>query len=333
MKVFAHHLYEYRKGLRNLILHTTLAQHRPQIEARLVKHGVDYVVYPLSNGRINVFFGAEECVEVIRRIGKDRLNDYTLEEDFMLGIMLGYDRLVQCRRYLLRHERQHDLPLGARHGVWPPPAPAPAGPPTPPAVRAGFTLIELLIVIGLLGALATLLLSTYSVNRTETLNDSIVQKELADIQAAFQRLEADCVLREEDYALVSRHGLAVLTTPGLLPSWDADRNRGWRGPYIVAEASRQINLGGSGISTVGQAPVAGGQEVSVVCTPQAKGGNDGHFYRVAPELDGGRIEQLWVVFPGDSGMMTGVPDVNSSDPAERDAFEQYPYKRRLLLRN
>ncbi|MDZ7616855.1 MAG: hypothetical protein U1E05_07625, partial [Patescibacteria group bacterium] len=180
----------------------------------------------------------------------------------------------------------------------------------------------------------TLLLTTLSVNRTETLDSSIVQKELADIQAAFQRLDADCVLKEDDYELVSRHGLAVLMQPGLLPAWEAERNRGWRGPYMAEEARRTVDLGGSSISTTGQAPVAGGQEVPVVCTPYVKGGNDGHFYRVVPQLDGdGAIEQLWVVFPGDSGLMTGVPDVNSSDPAEKDAFEQYPYKRRLLLRN
>ncbi len=342
MKVFAHHLYEYRKGLRNLILHTTLAANREQIEARLLKHGVDYVIYALGNGRIDVFFGADECVEAIRRIGKSCLTDYTPEEDFMLGIMLGYNRLAQCRRYLLRRQghARPALPDGRRPGVWREPAPvaAPA-----PAARAGFTLIELLIVLGILGALAALLLSTMSVNRTETLDNSIVQKELADIQAAFQQFEADCVLNEDDYELVSRYGLAVLMQYGCLPSgdnwsfgasWHADRGKGWRGPYMAEEARREIDLGESGISTAGQAPVAGGAEVPVVCTPYADGNNDGHFYRVVPELDGdGQIEQLWVVFPGDSGLTTGIPDVNSSDPAVREAFEQYPYKRRLLLRN
>ena len=115
MKVFQHHLYEYRKGLRNLILHTILADCRSRVEARLTKEGIAYEIYALSNGHMNVFFGAVECVNVIRAIGKSQLKDYTVQEDFILGIMLGYDRLLQCRRYLemvssgtLKHREQND---------------------------------------------------------------------------------------------------------------------------------------------------------------------------------------------------------------------------------
>lgn len=153
MKVFSDHLFEYRKGLRNLILHTTLAANRAPIEARLEKHGVDYVVYPLSNGRINVFFGAGECVETVRVIGKACLTDYSPEEDFVLGIMLGYDRLAQCRRYLVRREghARPKLPEGRQPGVWRESAPV-------RAIRAGFTPIALLIVLGVLAAVASLLL-------------------------------------------------------------------------------------------------------------------------------------------------------------------------------
>jgi len=100
MKVFCHHIYEYRKGLRNLILHTISADFQKRIEARLTKMGIAYQIYPLRNGNINVFFGAKECVEVIQAIGKPQLTEYTPEEDFILGTMLGYDRLIQCRRYL-----------------------------------------------------------------------------------------------------------------------------------------------------------------------------------------------------------------------------------------
>lgn len=100
MKVFQHHIYEYRKGLRNLILHTISEQYRNRIEDKLEKLGIAYQVYRLKNGNINVFFGASECVDVIKAIGKESLADYTPEEDFILGTMLGYDRLQQCRRYI-----------------------------------------------------------------------------------------------------------------------------------------------------------------------------------------------------------------------------------------
>lgn len=100
MSIFCHHIYEYRKGLRSLILHTISATYRERIEAKLNRANIAYQIYPLRNGNINVFFGARECVDVIKAIGKPQLNDYTPEEDFILGIMLGYDRLIQCRRFL-----------------------------------------------------------------------------------------------------------------------------------------------------------------------------------------------------------------------------------------
>ena len=90
MKVFCHHLYEFKKGLRKMILHTTGSENRQFIEKKLQRTSVDYIIYEVSSSKINVFFGKPECVEVIRRINKTRLNDYTHEEDFILGAMLGY---------------------------------------------------------------------------------------------------------------------------------------------------------------------------------------------------------------------------------------------------
>ncbi len=111
MKVFYHHMYEYRKGLRNMILHTLSAEHRNWVEERLRKANIAYQIYPLKKGNINVFFGASECVDVVRAIGKAQLNDYTPEEDFILGTMLGYDRLIQCRRYLELVQKKNRLSL------------------------------------------------------------------------------------------------------------------------------------------------------------------------------------------------------------------------------
>lgn len=85
MKVFLHHLYEYRKGLRSLVLHTLPGSRRKCVQARLAKEGIAHVIHELSNGNINVFFGAEECVAVVRAIGKTSLSDYTPEEDFILA--------------------------------------------------------------------------------------------------------------------------------------------------------------------------------------------------------------------------------------------------------
>jgi hypothetical protein len=100
MTVFQHHIYEYKKGLRNLVLHTMSSDEILLVRRKLKRNNISYQVYPLDNGKMNVFFGAEECVAVVRAIGKRSLNEYTPEEDFILGTMLGYDRLLQCRRYL-----------------------------------------------------------------------------------------------------------------------------------------------------------------------------------------------------------------------------------------
>lgn len=85
-----------------MILHTTASESRQLIEKKLQNANIDYIIYDISLSKINIFFGKPECVEIVRRINKPRLNDYTNEEDFILGTMLGYDMLEQCDRYLRR---------------------------------------------------------------------------------------------------------------------------------------------------------------------------------------------------------------------------------------
>ena len=105
MEVFIHHIYEYQKGIRNHILHTTDKKNIEIIKEKLNSENIDYIIYPLGKQRINVFFGAKECVEVIKNINKLSLTAYTPEEDFILGIMLGYDRRKQCERFLKFKEK------------------------------------------------------------------------------------------------------------------------------------------------------------------------------------------------------------------------------------
>lgn len=107
MKVFFHHIYEYKKGLRNLILHTTPKNQQKKIEEKLEKEGIPYIIYPVGNKNINVFFGSESCVKIIENINKPRLSEYTCEEDFILGIMLGYDIIQQCHRFFKRKNKEN----------------------------------------------------------------------------------------------------------------------------------------------------------------------------------------------------------------------------------
>jgi hypothetical protein len=105
MNVFDHNLYEYKKGLRNLAIYTTSLKYKDKIEERLRKEGLDYFMQHTNGGKINIFFGARECIELIKIMDLKSLSALTDEEDFMLGIMLGYDRLKQCQRYLKRRQQ------------------------------------------------------------------------------------------------------------------------------------------------------------------------------------------------------------------------------------
>ena len=70
------------------------------------------MAYPLGCSRVNLFFGNSLCVEVVRRIAKPNLTEWTEEEDFILGILLGYDKLQQCRRFLDFRERSRERLVG-----------------------------------------------------------------------------------------------------------------------------------------------------------------------------------------------------------------------------
>ena len=102
MKVLCHHIYEYKKGLRNLVLHTMPTGLRDVAEAQLKKYDISYIIRAVGKTKINIFFGAGDCVKIIDSFGDKSLSEYTPEEDFILGIMLGYCRLAQCGRYLKR---------------------------------------------------------------------------------------------------------------------------------------------------------------------------------------------------------------------------------------
>jgi len=102
MDVFVHHIYEYKKGLRRMVLHTTGAEHRGEIVCKLLSLGIDHHVVDVHPSKINVFFGDPRCIAVIRSFEHLDLSRLSDEQDFIMGTLLGYDTLGQCRRYLKR---------------------------------------------------------------------------------------------------------------------------------------------------------------------------------------------------------------------------------------
>ncbi len=104
LRVFYHHIYEYKKGLRSLVLTTEKADNRWIIESKLQKEQIPYVINNVNGKNINVFFGNKDCIRVVSTFDS-RLDKLTPEQDFMLGIMLGYDKILQCKRYFAMRDK------------------------------------------------------------------------------------------------------------------------------------------------------------------------------------------------------------------------------------
>ena len=108
MRLICHQIYELNKGLRDLALYTADIQELGETEKKLQGRDIDYEVQMLGDAKFNVFFGEKHCIDVIRSFGGKPLNEYTNEQDFILGIMLGYSRAKQCERYLERINTNKD---------------------------------------------------------------------------------------------------------------------------------------------------------------------------------------------------------------------------------
>lgn len=105
MKVLMNHIYEYKKGVRRMVLFTFNKRYEKVALERLEHQGISYIVQPVGNDRLNLFFGRKECLDAIKLMVTRPLNQLTPEEDFILGAMLGYDICAQCERYCERKER------------------------------------------------------------------------------------------------------------------------------------------------------------------------------------------------------------------------------------
>lgn len=105
LKVFLNHVYEFKKGVRNMVLYTTNKRNEEFAVKRLNSQHIDYCIQPIDGNRINLFFGRPECIKAIQYMATRPLNELTPEEDFILGAMLGYDICGQCERYCQRKVR------------------------------------------------------------------------------------------------------------------------------------------------------------------------------------------------------------------------------------
>ena len=95
VQVFLNHIYEFSKGVRQMVLFTADKKYAEFTTNRLR-------IQPVGDDKINLFFGRKECINAIRLMVTRPLNKLTPEEDFIIGAMLGYDICGQCRRYCER---------------------------------------------------------------------------------------------------------------------------------------------------------------------------------------------------------------------------------------
>lgn len=102
MKVLMNHIYEFKKGVRQMVLFTFNKKYETFALERLKRQNINYIIQPVGNNRMNLFFGKKECMDAIRLMVTRPLNQLTPEEDFMLGALLGYDICAQCERYCER---------------------------------------------------------------------------------------------------------------------------------------------------------------------------------------------------------------------------------------
>ena len=105
LQLFMNCIYEYKKGIRSMVLLTMSSRHREFATRRLESNGISYEIQTVSPEKMNLFFGREECLQVIRKIVIRPLNQLSAEEDFILGAMLGYDICQQCVRFCSRKQQ------------------------------------------------------------------------------------------------------------------------------------------------------------------------------------------------------------------------------------
>ena len=106
MKVLMNHIYEYKKGVRQMILFTCNARYEDFAVNRLKSQGIEYIIQRVGNSNINIFFGKKQCLDAIRIIVDKPLVRLSPEHDFIIGAILGYDICCQCKRFCERKQRE-----------------------------------------------------------------------------------------------------------------------------------------------------------------------------------------------------------------------------------
>ena len=102
MELFSNLVYEYKKGVRDLVLFTCTKSQAVEYLKYLTKLRIKYLVVTVGGGKINLFFGNNKCLQILKAFSSLNLDEISAQEDFILGIMLGYSRAEQYSRLLTK---------------------------------------------------------------------------------------------------------------------------------------------------------------------------------------------------------------------------------------
>jgi len=109
MQVFYHLIYEYQKGLRDLCLFTCTIDLLQKVEKSLNLQGIEHLILRVGKDKMNAFFGMPACLKIVKQFSSQNLSVLTPEEDFILGMMLGYAKAQQYERFLkMKCDREDD---------------------------------------------------------------------------------------------------------------------------------------------------------------------------------------------------------------------------------
>ena len=90
------------KGAKDLALYTCETNDKQTFTEILQKMKIQYHINNIGSGKVNIFFGSNPCLKIIRGFSSKSLDKLTPYEDFILGIMLGYSRNEQYNRLLAK---------------------------------------------------------------------------------------------------------------------------------------------------------------------------------------------------------------------------------------
>ncbi len=121
--------------------------------------------------------------------------------------------------------------------------------------QQGFSLLELMLVVGILAVIGGAMVASFGSVDTDS-KDQIARHEILELKKALLQFRQD-LGHFPDMTGLSPADFSGLLEQGAEDSWDIDRGRGWRGPYVSRFGEGLLDIGDDlGLDGTGQ-PDAG----------------------------------------------------------------------------